>query len=85
MVFLFTQACRTAAIEGTDAVSGVRLADGTVIPAELVVISAGVRANTALASAAGLETERAVVVDGHMRTSVPDIYGLRRLPPSIRA
>ena len=65
---------QAAAIEGTDAVSGVRLADGTVIPAELVVISAGVRANTALASAAGLETERAVVVDGHMRTSVPDIY-----------
>ena len=28
----------------------------------------------ALASAAGLETERAVVVDGHMRTSIPDIY-----------
>ena len=55
-------------------VTGVRLGDGTVIPARLVLLSCGVRANTAVAEAAGLETKRSVVVDSHMRTSGEDIY-----------
>ena len=37
------------AIEGDEHVSGVRLADGETVPAEMVIISAGVRANTELA------------------------------------
>lgn len=63
-----------ASIEGEDHVTGVKLADGTVIPAELVIVSAGVRANTALAKAAGIEVDRAVVVNGRMETNVKDIY-----------
>lgn len=62
------------AIEGEDKVSGVRLADGTVIPAELVIISCGVRANIDIAKEAGMETERAVIVNEKMETSLPDIY-----------
>ncbi len=54
--------------------AGVHLADGRVIPADLVLISAGVRANTAIAEAAGLTVVRKVVVDDHMRTNLPDIY-----------
>ncbi len=65
---------QVTAIEGGETVTGVRLADGTVIPAQLVIVSAGVRANTALAVSMGLETDRAVVVDEHMRTSLPDVY-----------
>lgn len=61
-------------IQGEDKVSGVRLAGGEVIPAELVIVSAGVRANTAVAQEAGIETERAVVVNERMETSIPDIY-----------
>ncbi len=63
-----------AAIEGDEHVSGVSLADGTVVPAELVIISAGVRANMALAKAASVETDRAVVVNSRMETNVKDIY-----------
>lgn len=46
------------------------------LPAELVIMAAGVRPNTELAKAAGLElTERGLlVVDEHLRTSDPDIY-----------
>lgn len=62
------------AIEGEDKVSGVRLAYGTVIPAELVIISCGVRANIDIAKEAGMETERAVIVNEKMETSLPDIY-----------
>ena len=52
----------------------VLLADGTAIPAEIVLVSAGVRANVQLAQAAGLACGRAVTVDDHMRTSDPDIF-----------
>lgn len=46
------------------------------LPADLVVMAAGVRPNTEIAKAAGLElTERGLIkVDEHMRTSDPDIY-----------
>lgn len=62
------------AIEGGEKAEGVRLADGTVIPAELVIVSCGVRANTALAKEAGIETDRAVIVNEKMETNIPDIY-----------
>lgn len=62
------------AIDGDGHVAGVRLSDGTVIPADLVVISAGVRANTGLAQDIGLETGRAVKVNSRMETGVPGVY-----------
>lgn len=62
------------AIESGEKVEGVRLADGTVIPAELVIVSCGVRANTALAKEAGIVTDRAVIVNEKMETNIPDIY-----------
>lgn len=61
-------------IEGGSSVTGVRLGDDSLVRADLVVISAGVRANVSLAEAAGAETGRAVVVDEYMRTSVKDLY-----------
>ncbi len=61
-------------IEGSGTVTGVRLSDGRVFPAQLVVISAGVRANTALAADTGIAADRAVVVNDRMETSAPDIY-----------
>lgn len=62
------------AIEGDGHVSGVRLADGTVFPAEMVIVSCGVRANAAIAREAGIETDRAVIVNEQMQTSDPDVY-----------
>jgi 3-phenylpropionate/trans-cinnamate dioxygenase ferredoxin reductase subunit len=55
------------------AVCGVRMADGCVVPAGLVVVGIGVTANDQLASAAGLECERGIVVDACGRTSDPCI------------
>ena len=62
------------AIEGGGHVTGVRLGDGRVFPAQLVIVSCGVRANAAIAKEAGIETERAVVVNSHMETSAEDVY-----------
>lgn len=63
-----------ASIEGDGHVTGVKLGDGREIPADLVVVSCGVRANTAVAAAAGIETDRAIVVDANMRTNIEGIY-----------
>ena len=52
------------------------LADGTEIPAGLVLLSTGVRPNVELATAAGVALGKtgAIAVDTHMRTNLPDIY-----------
>ncbi|MEV0426092.1 FAD-dependent oxidoreductase [Micromonospora sp. NPDC050495] len=57
---------------------GVRLdlADGDPLAADLLVLSCGVRPDTALATAAGLAVERGVVVDDRMRTSDPRISAI---------
>ena len=59
---------------GEDRVSSVLLDDGREFPAELVIISAGVRANTAVIEKSGVKTEKAVVVNERMETSAADIY-----------
>jgi nitrite reductase (NADH) large subunit len=66
----------TKAIVGNGRVEGVELADGTVVPATLVVMAVGIRPNSSLAKEAGLEVNRGIVVDAGMRTSDPDIYAL---------
>lgn len=63
-----------AEILGTDRVEGVSLEDGTVIEADVVVISTGVRQNIELAKAIGTETKRSIVVNEKMETGVPDVY-----------
>ena len=54
--------------------TGVLLEDGRRIEGDLILISAGVRCNVGLAQEAGLEVNRGVVVDEHLRTSADDIY-----------
>lgn len=61
-------------ITGDSSVTGVELEDGTLFPADLVIISCGVRPNTALAREAGLSVGRGVIVNEKMETNVPDIY-----------
>ncbi len=62
------------ALEGTGAVSGVRLGGGSIVPAEVVVIGIGILPNVEIAGAAGLAVDNGIVVDDRGRTSHPDIY-----------
>jgi nitrite reductase (NADH) large subunit len=66
----------TKAILGETKVEGVELADGTVIPASVVVMAVGIRPNVALAKEAGLTINRGIVVGDQMQTSDPDIFAL---------
>ncbi|BBP98329.1 hypothetical protein BSFA1_34580 [Burkholderia sp. SFA1] len=72
----FAMAAQTTAIIGDDRVRAVRFADGTQIDADLVVITAGVRPNIALAQASGLHCERAIVVDDTLQTFDPRVYAV---------
>ncbi len=53
---------------------GLHLTDGRLIPAELVIVSAGVRANMEIAAAAGVKADRKIIVNERMETSLPDVY-----------
>lgn len=66
----------TREIVGDTRVTGVRFADGSEIPADLVVMAAGVRPNAELARQAGLHCERAIVVDDTLQTFDPRIYAV---------
>lgn len=61
-------------IEGEEHVTGVRLGDGQVIPAGLVILSCGVRANTAIAEQMGLARNRGVLVNSKMETAMEHVY-----------
>ena len=59
-----------------DAVAAVVCADGSRIPADLVIVGVGLQPATELASAAGLAVDNGIVVDEHTRTSDPDIFAI---------
>lgn len=50
------------------------LADGRSFPAQLVIMSTGMRPNTAVAQEAGINVENFVTVDANMRTSALHVY-----------
>jgi 3-phenylpropionate/trans-cinnamate dioxygenase ferredoxin reductase subunit len=65
------------AFEGKDGhVTGVRLADGRLIPCDDVVVGIGIVPNDELARDAGLESVDGVVVDETARTADPAIYAI---------
>jgi 3-phenylpropionate/trans-cinnamate dioxygenase ferredoxin reductase component len=63
-------------LHGTTHVTGVELADGTVLLANVVVVGVGVVPNIELAAAAGLAVDDGIVVDAHMATSDPAISAI---------
>ncbi|MFN7029855.1 MAG: nitrite reductase large subunit NirB [Sphingopyxis sp.] len=66
----------TAEIVGDGKVEGVKLKDGTLIPASLVVMAVGIRPSVALARDAGLAVGRGIQVDDHMVTSDPHVLAV---------
>ncbi len=65
------------AIEDKDGrASGVRLASGDVVPADLVVVGIGIDAAVDPLLAAGAEGSSGVVVDLHGKTSLADVYAI---------
>ncbi len=57
-------------------VAAVRTADGRRFEADMVVLGIGAVPNVELATEAGLAVDNGIVVDSHMRSSVPHIYAI---------
>jgi 3-phenylpropionate/trans-cinnamate dioxygenase ferredoxin reductase component len=70
-----TVAAIEPAADGRRAAS-VRLADGTTIPADIVLVGIGAVPNTQLATSAGLALDNGILVDAQGRSSNPDIFGV---------
>jgi 3-phenylpropionate/trans-cinnamate dioxygenase ferredoxin reductase subunit len=58
------------------AATNVRLADGTQIDADAIVVGIGAAPNTRLAEQAGLRVDNGIVVDAALRSSDPDILAV---------
>ncbi|MES2441964.1 MAG: FAD-dependent oxidoreductase [Pseudomonadota bacterium] len=67
---------QVASIEGETQVTGVRLADGEVVPADMVIVGIGIVPAVEPLLAAGAEGGNGVLVDAQCRTSLPDIYAV---------
>ncbi|WP_320669548.1 NAD(P)/FAD-dependent oxidoreductase [Patulibacter defluvii] len=63
-----------AELVGEVRISAVRLADGTSIAADLVIVGVGVLPNVELAHDAGLAVDDGIVIDEHGRTEDPRIF-----------
>jgi len=74
MGFSFRLGAKTQEITGDGGVKGVLLERGETLPADMVIISAGVRPNLDLAKALGLDHDKGIKVDERMRTNQPDIF-----------
>jgi NADPH-dependent 2,4-dienoyl-CoA reductase/sulfur reductase-like enzyme len=61
-------------LEGDDKVRAVRLADGSTIDAELVVVGIGVAPNTDWLADSELAIDNGIVCDEKLRTSADDVY-----------
>jgi 3-phenylpropionate/trans-cinnamate dioxygenase ferredoxin reductase component len=64
------------AVEGEAHVSGVRLADGSVVAADMVIVGIGIIPSVGPLIAAGAEGGNGVAIDAHCRTSLPDVFAI---------
>ncbi|WP_336758825.1 nitrite reductase large subunit NirB [Paenibacillus sp. USHLN196] len=72
----FLLAKNTQKITGRSQAQGLLFTDGSKLEAQVVIVAVGIRPNVDLARRSGIATNRAILVDDYMRTSVPDIYAV---------
>ncbi|MGH2898952.1 MAG: NAD(P)/FAD-dependent oxidoreductase, partial [Solirubrobacteraceae bacterium] len=66
----------TQQIIGPERARGLRFTDGSELPADLVVVSIGIRPETELARTMGIVCDRGIIVDDAMRTSLPGVLAV---------
>jgi nitrite reductase (NADH) large subunit len=67
---------KTQEILGNSRVSGVKLKDGNIFEADIILIQAGVKPEITLANVASLETNRGIVVNEYLKTSAENVYAV---------
>jgi assimilatory nitrate reductase electron transfer subunit len=66
----------TEVLSAYDELVAVRLTDGRILAADLMLVSCGVRAETGLAADAGLAVDRGIVVDASLATADPAVWAV---------
>ncbi|MDU5504998.1 MAG: FAD-dependent oxidoreductase [Anaerococcus vaginalis] len=61
-------------VEKDGKVCGVKLADGSIIEADAILVQTGVRNNLDLAENSGIKFERGILVDKYLKTSDENVY-----------
>ena len=72
----FRLGAQLLAIEGDERVTAVRISEVQRLPADLVIVATGARANDDLAAAAGIACRDGILVDAFARTDAPGIYAI---------
>ena len=72
----FRMCAKTQALLGEERVTAVSFDDGSLVPADLVVMAVGVRPNIDLARRAYLAVDRGILVDDTLQTYDPAIYAV---------
>jgi 3-phenylpropionate/trans-cinnamate dioxygenase ferredoxin reductase component len=68
--------CVVGGLEGDGRVSGVKLADGTIVPADAVIVGIGIIPAVGVLIAAGAAGGNGVDVDEQCRTSLPHVFAI---------
>ncbi|MEM7532532.1 MAG: FAD-dependent oxidoreductase [Chloroflexota bacterium] len=63
-----------SALTGDNRVQEVVMQDGRTLPCDIFLVAAGIRSELELANDIGLDTNRGILVNENMQTSLPDIY-----------
>ena len=75
-VKVFTDKITTHIVDVNGKITHLQCKDGCTIETDMVVVSAGIRPITEVASVSGLTVDKAIVCDDQMRTSDPDIFSV---------
>jgi len=65
---------KASAFTGNGSATGVRLASGQVLEADLLIAATGVKPNLGLLEGSGIAFGRGISVDEQLRTSAPDVF-----------
>jgi nitrite reductase (NADH) large subunit len=74
-IFVRTGVAATGVI-GTDRIEGITIATGEVLPADFLVIAAGVVPRAEVAKASGVPVKRGIVVNDLLATAVPNVFAV---------
>jgi nitrite reductase (NADH) large subunit len=72
----FALGAQSETILGETRVEGLRLASGEVLPADMIIMACGVRPNSTLGRACGLDAKRGLLVDDAMTTSDGHVFAI---------
>ena len=70
-------------IEGKKRVNNVKLEDGTVLDADIVIIATGIKPNLDFLRDSGIKTNSGIIVNEYLETNIPDIFAAGDIAESV--